>query len=75
VIFNPLDPNLFDDEHSDYPGSVCCKFCGYGPFEWQEARGEKNRKRWVLVDVAGNIHDCRSVAGPDEFPLIRKRNS
>lgn len=62
--FDPYD----EDEYGD--GAVTCKFCGEDGLMWEEARGLHNRKRWVLVDERGDIHDCpkRPGAAPsDEF--------
>jgi hypothetical protein len=48
---------------------IVCKYCGQGELEWEEARGERNEKRWVLVDYKGDIHNCRAIgpASIDEF--------
>lgn len=50
---------------------VRCKLCGVRGLIWEEARGEHNRKKYVLTDEDGNIHDCRNpvVAPLSDFPI------
>lgn len=48
---------------------VRCKFCKEHWLYWEEVRGEHNRKKWVLLDEDGNIHDCRRPVKPSDFPL------
>lgn len=60
----------FDD--FDFDGTVTCKYCGAGYLFWEEARGERNEKRWVLVTSQGKIHSCPKRPGPaaiDEFEV------
>jgi len=60
--------DYISDFFDDYENEVECKFCGIGPLQWEECRGAHNRKKWVLIDEDGNIHDCRGAATSDEFP-------
>lgn len=46
------DPSDFDD-----PPEVTCKFCGKQGLSWDEYRG-----RWVLINKAGNPHQCSPAA-------------
>lgn len=60
------------DRDDGYKGEKACKFCRAGPLEWQEARTNPgNRKKWVLIDPHGAIHDCRRAAAPSDFPLVQ----
>ncbi len=59
-----------DDEMPEPEDEVVCKFCDTPYLRWEEARGEHNRKTWVLVDMGGRIHDCRKRISLDDFPKV-----
>lgn len=57
-------PDAFDMEYECEYGSrdeieTRCKYCCERGLFWEEARGEHNQKKWVLVDEDGNIHACK----------------
>lgn len=61
----------------EYGEGVRCKYCGLSYLQWEEARDERNRKRWVLMDGA-NIHHCSARPGPaalSEFEDLTKKRS
>lgn len=59
--------DLYD---GDEEREVRCKFCRKRDLFWQEGRGEHNRKKWVLVDEYGDIHDCRKPVKLSDFPVV-----
>lgn len=59
----------YDGFDEDDLHEVRCKYCRERGLYWEEARGEHNRKKWVLVDEDGNIHDCRKPVKLTAFPL------
>lgn len=61
----------FDFCEDDIDFFVTCKNCNKPALSWEEVRGRYNRKKWVLVDGAGDIHDCRGAASAEEFPVVR----
>lgn len=66
--FDP--PDNWDDT------GVHCKYCKCDQLEWCEARGERNQKKWVLLNSDGSVHSCRSgPAEKDEFLDLTKLNS
>lgn len=53
--------------------TITCKRCGADDLYWEEARGERNEKRWVLVGYNGTVHACPdapSAASADEFDTV-----
>lgn len=71
-------PDAFDAECAEEYGDrdeneVRCKACGARDLFWEEARGEHNRKCWVLVTGEGDVHRCpayrRVEAKLDDFPV------
>lgn len=44
----------------DEPKLVSCKYCQTENLVWEEARGEHNEKRWVLMTYFGEPHACRA---------------
>jgi hypothetical protein len=62
---------LTDEDDSAYTRS--CSRCGAFELHWEEARGDHNRKRWVLMEADGSIHCCSdtwSAATPSDFPVV-----
>lgn len=66
-----VDPD--EDEYQDAE-EVRCKHCRERDLFWEEARGDHNRKKRVLVDEDGNMHDCpafrKPVASDEDFPAV-----
>lgn len=58
-----------EGEYPEPDDEIVCKFCDTPYLQWKETRGEHNRKKWALVDAAGNIHDCRNQAKLIDFPV------
>lgn len=58
IVYGGRRPSFHDDE----PREVECKFCGKGGLHWEETD-----TGWVLLDGKYAVHNCRSVAGVDEF--------
>jgi hypothetical protein len=61
------------DYWEDGPRNITCKRCGADELYWEEARGERNEKRWVLMEHNGEIHVCPdapSAASADEFDTV-----
>lgn len=54
------EPDPFCDGPEDR--EVECKFCGKSELHWEETD-----TGWVLLDGKYAVHNCRSVAGVDEF--------
>ncbi len=56
-----------DDEESD----IRCKYCHERYLYWEEARGERNQKKFVLMNEDGSIHNCpafgSATASAEEF--------
>ena len=51
-------------------GTITCKRCGADDLHWEEARGEHNEKRWVLLEFDDSVHCCPNAPGAasaDEF--------
>ncbi len=59
-----------EDERYAEENEIRCKYCRKRDLLWQEGRGEHNRKKWVLVDENGDIHDCRKAVSVDDFPVV-----
>jgi hypothetical protein len=70
---------LFDDYDGGYDEQdITCKRCGADELYWEEARGEHNEKRWVLMEYNGSVHVCPnapSAADADEFPTIEPQTN
>lgn len=60
-----------EDWDETEPSERDCNKCGAQELHWEEARGESNEKRWVLVERNGMIHCCPHLkpAEADEFPI------
>ena len=72
-----IDRMLFDSYDGD-EGTITCKRCGADELHWEEARGEHNEKRWVLMECTGQIHVCPnapSAASADEFPTVEPQTN
>lgn len=69
-------PDFPSDEQMDAYGEdlelteVRCRYCCERGLRWEETRGNMNRKKWVLVDEDGSIHDCRKPPKLTAFPLV-----
>ena len=57
-----FDPYDFDEDDED---GIVCKYCGESQLEWQQVRDQHNRKRWILIDTDGNVHDCKMYPKED----------
>lgn len=72
-IADMLIDRMLDDYDGGYDEQdITCKLCGADELAWEEARGEHNRKRWVLVERNGSVHACPnapSAADANEFPI------
>lgn len=68
---NDYLPQGFDEyDREDF--GIVCKRCKADELAWEEARGERNEKRWVLIESDGSVHCCPdapSAASADEFPI------
>jgi hypothetical protein len=65
-----------DDEDTE-ESEVRCKFCRTRDLHWEEARGERNQKKWVLMEENGTMHACPPGEGfsagqatDEEFPPV-----
>lgn len=65
---------LFDEHEADGETEITCKRCGAQDLHWEEARGERNEKRWVLMEANDTIHCCPRV-GADDFDLCPPSSS
>jgi hypothetical protein len=63
-----VDGDEYEYDYEDV-GIITCKRCGADELEWEEARGERNQKCWVLVEANGTVHVCNLACDPNDFPL------
>lgn len=53
----------FDSYDGDEDSELkVCNRCGADGLLWEEARGERNQKCWVLVTLSGAVHECFPAA-------------
>jgi DNA-directed RNA polymerase subunit RPC12/RpoP len=58
-------PNPFvyeEDEEFPEDEEIRCKYCHERYLHWEEARGERNQKVFVLMNEDGSIHHCPAFA-------------
>jgi hypothetical protein len=53
-----------DDEEFPDDEEIRCKYCNERYLRWDEARGERNQKVFVLVTEDGAVHNCPAFAKP-----------
>lgn len=65
----------FEDYDYEDGFRIVCRRCEAEGLAWEEARGERNEKRWVLIESDGSVHCCPQTADADEFPLITENQN
>lgn len=51
------------DEADCFYLDIVCKHCEVSGLYWEEARGKRNQKCWVLMEPNGKIHVCKNRRG------------
>ena len=59
-----FDPRRLDDTEEEFPEDeeIRCKYCRERYLHWEEARGERNQKLFVLMNEDGSVHQCAAFA-------------